>query len=635
MPRSSALLSLASALLTSVFFSGCGSTPTRPADTTTVTSQPVTTPVNTDSALDGNVHGGTQPVVGAHIYLFAANTTGYGAPSLSLLNTSQPGVASDATGNYVLTDSSGNFHLTGDYTCTSGQQVYMLATGGNPGLPNGTTNPLLTLMSVLGACPSGATSFADVLNFISINEVTTVASVYALSGYMTDATHISSSGTPASLQGIANAFLTFSNLAYLPNGEALTQNATGSGEVPQAEINALANILVPCINSNGSTSECPTLFSNAKSTTGNLPADPVTALLNIAHNPAANVATLYNIGNANPTYTPTLTSVPADWTLSIVYYADNMTGPYFPAIDSTGNLWVPGFASNSLTEFDPLGNVLSGEFGFGGASSGLNLPYSIAIDAHDNAWTVNFGPLGDSTISKFLSNGNVISTTPYACSSACYFLAFDSSQNLWASGATQTTVLQSSGAILTHFPTNADNSGVAIDSTGNAWTIGQPNRLFKLSLPAVLSPIPESVTASTGSDLTTIAIDSADNVWFVSGANNAIGKFDKTGNAISPSTGYTGGGLNGPAQIAIDGSNRAWVVNRNSNTLSAFNNDGTPISPSTGYQAASLSGPRGLAIDGAGNVWITNFTYNSITEFVGIATPVSTPITPTTHGQRP
>jgi hypothetical protein len=64
-------------------------------------------------------------------------------------------------------------------------------------------------------------------------------------------------------------------------------------------------------------------------------------------------------------------------------------------------------------------------------------------------------------------------------------------------------------------------------------------------------------------------------------------------------------------------------------------NTGSAISPATGYQSAGLSNPRGLAIDASGNVWLTNFTDNSITEFVGVATPSVTPISSTTHGQRP
>src|SRR6266568_913419 len=58
--------------------------------------------------LAGRVRGGQQPIAGAHVYLFAANTTGYGgsgiAPSasnasLSLL--SGAGTATDSVGTYV------------------------------------------------------------------------------------------------------------------------------------------------------------------------------------------------------------------------------------------------------------------------------------------------------------------------------------------------------------------------------------------------------------------------------------------------------------------------------------------------------------------------------------------------------
>ncbi|MCU1253613.1 MAG: hypothetical protein JWQ49_6642 [Edaphobacter sp.] len=67
--------------------------------------------------LTGSVHGGQQPIVGAHVYLFAANDTGYGQPSISLLNAASTG-ASDSLGAYVLTDANGGFTITGDYACS-------------------------------------------------------------------------------------------------------------------------------------------------------------------------------------------------------------------------------------------------------------------------------------------------------------------------------------------------------------------------------------------------------------------------------------------------------------------------------------------------------------------------------------
>src|ERR1035438_10016008 len=69
----------------------------------------VTSSAVAGQALQGGVHGGQQPVVGAHVYLFAANSTGYGGAgiaasasnaSISLLKASVTG-NSDAVGAYV------------------------------------------------------------------------------------------------------------------------------------------------------------------------------------------------------------------------------------------------------------------------------------------------------------------------------------------------------------------------------------------------------------------------------------------------------------------------------------------------------------------------------------------------------
>jgi hypothetical protein len=189
--------------------------------------------------LKGNVHGGQQPVVGAHVYLFAAGTSGYGGPSVPLLNPITTGQG-DSIGGYVTTDSNGAFSITGDYACTTGTQVYLLATGGNPGLPGNQTNPNLALMTALGQCPASG-SFAASIPTVAINEVTTVASVYAISGFMTDLTHVSSSGTALANTGIANAFATVNNLVNIVTGSALATTPAGNGTVPQSTINTLAN----------------------------------------------------------------------------------------------------------------------------------------------------------------------------------------------------------------------------------------------------------------------------------------------------------------------------------------------------------------------------------------------------------
>jgi hypothetical protein len=255
--------------------------------------------------VQGLVNGGqSRAVVGAKVYVLQANPTAYGAPSLSLLD-SRTGHAADSIGYYALTGEYGGFSIAGDYTCTTGRQVYLYVVGGNSG-GNG-ANSAIGLIAALGACPESG-NFTTAAPFVFVNEVTTVAAAYAMVGSATDPTHVSSSKIPEASTGVANAAL----LANVATGFA-------NNKVPQAKIHTFANILAACINSSTPTSSsCNTLFTNARSygATGTIPGDTAAAALNIARNPHANVSALYALqSNLSPPFLPTLKSAPSDFAL--------------------------------------------------------------------------------------------------------------------------------------------------------------------------------------------------------------------------------------------------------------------------------------------------------------------------------
>lgn len=361
--------------------------------------------------LSGRVHGGQQPVVGAHIYLFAAGTTGYGAKSTSLLTSGT--VGSDSLGQYVTSDSNGAFTITGDYTCVSGTQLYVLATQGNPGLPDNQTNPNLALMTAVGQCPAAGNIQATV-PFIFINEVTTVASVYALSGFMTDLAHVSSSGTPLAQAGVAQAFAAVRNLADISTGAALATTPAANGTVPQAEINSLANILASCVNSNGaSSSPCTTLFANAQSGS-TAPTDTVTAALYIAQNPAANISNLFAIPPPTSPFQPSLSGAPNDFTIALKFTGGGLSQPLAIAIDGTGSVWAGSSLNATLNQFNgSTGAAISSYTG-----GGLAFIQGVAIDPFGNTWASSYAQDGGGTfdaISKFNSAGLPLSpSTGYA-----------------------------------------------------------------------------------------------------------------------------------------------------------------------------------------------------------------------------
>ena len=66
------------------------------------------------------------------------------------------------------------------------------------------------------------------------------------------------------------------------------------------------------------------------------------------------------------------------------------TGPYGAAIDGAGNVWVTNNASNSLTELNSAGTVISPSTGYL-ASSTLNGAQELAVDLSGDLIIANYG----------------------------------------------------------------------------------------------------------------------------------------------------------------------------------------------------------------------------------------------------
>ncbi len=604
-------------------------------------------------AIQGVVHGGQQAIVGAHVYLFAANTTGYGNASVSLLKTAA-GTTLDSSGGptngfyYVTTDGSGNFSITGDYTCTGGQQVYLYSLGGNPGAG---TNSAAGLMAALGNCPGTAGTTGHIFSsglFAFMNEVSTVAAAYAMAGFATDALHVSSSGTTAAKLGIANAFINAAILETLSTGVA---NASpppgvgyfgGGGSVPQTTVNTLGNILAACVNSSSSSSTaCTGLFSNA--TNGSTqPTDTATAAINIAHNAAANVTALYGLSSAYAQFAPALTTQPNDFTLAIYFNAGTPgSGPV--VADGSGNIWFSNTVVDLVNHegYDPTpSNLINGNTGY----AVPYFPTAIALDISGDLWSVN-GTNGSvaASLNELTPAGVTGSGSPFTGLGITNptGLALDASSNSWiANSASPGAVIEatSAGALSGTFTTGGIVSpqAIAIDPSGNAWIADGTNAVIKLS--STGSPL-SGTSGYAGIGLnapTAIAIDHSGNVWVTNKGGNNVIVISSTGGAVSGSSGYTPASLSQPSAIAIDGAGNAWVKglgvgqDAGNYTITELSNSGVVLSGANGFFATT---PGGIAIDASGDVW-TNYAYVQalfstqwyVEELVGAATPVVGPV---------
>lgn len=250
----------------------------------------------------GRVRGGQQPVSGATIQVYAVGTANDGSAATPLLS---PAVKTDANGEFTLPNG----------ICPSPSTlVYIVATGGNPGLAPGTNNAALSLMAAIGPC-SNMTS----TSFININELTTVAAVWALAPYMSSYSAIGSASANAG--NLANAFTLASEFANYSTGTVPGLNLPAGVTVPMEQINTLADILAACVNSAGGVagdgSVCGTLFSATTPAGGVAPTDVIGSGINIADNPSSNIPTLFGLSSSFAPYQPTLTSAPTDYSVQL------------------------------------------------------------------------------------------------------------------------------------------------------------------------------------------------------------------------------------------------------------------------------------------------------------------------------
>lgn len=395
-------------------------------------------------ALQGQVHGGQQGVVGSTITAYATGNAGYGSASRQLATTTS--------------GANGSFSLSAASQCQTGDNVYIVATGGDPG-GTGANNSALAMMVGLGPC-SGISNATKV----SMNELTTVASVWALAPFMADSAHVGTSATNP--VGLANAFASITGkLVNTATGVVPSASLPTTVTLPTSEINTLADILAACINTVDGTAPaahsgtCQTILA-ATAVNGVTPANTLQAALNLAAHPTLGL-TLTSQVVPNAPYQPTLTAAPTSWTIAIQHAAPDTTAntPAAIAVDAYGDIYTVGSATgtNSVVVITP---------GSGSATENhstlLTTPSAVAVDSAGYLWitdrtandVVKILPTSPTNPPATYSGGSI---------SAPNAIAFDAAGNAWISnhGNNSVTELTSTGTVVGNF-TNGVAAPVAI-----------------------------------------------------------------------------------------------------------------------------------------------------------------------------
>jgi streptogramin lyase len=545
--------------------------------------------------------------------MYAPGTTGYGSAATPLFT------------HPVTTDTNGNFTFTGAYSCpTDSTPVYLVVTGGNPGLAQGTNNQALALMSLIGQCGQ-----LNSKGFFNISELSTVAAVWALQPFMVDYAHVGTSST--NVQGLLNAYATAQSLVDIRYGTT-PGLAPSIATIPSTELNTLASILAACVNTNGSTSAlapCGRLFAAVTPAGNSPPTETIGAALDIARYPSHSVGAIFNIVPSSAPFQPTLTNAPADWTVSINYSSPAMQTPSDLAIDSQGNAWVLATGTSSSVSVVNIGAGIEATFPQPGSRF-----VKMALDPYDDAWLTS---TITSSVTELNSGGSRATLNPFSGGgiSAPAPLAFDGNGNVWVgNGIATVSKLSANGAPLSPasgYNTGGQNGpvGIAVDTTGNVW-MADPvgNGIDVLSSSG--SAIPGSpYTAGGISGPFAVAIDSTGGAWVANRTGSSLSRLTSFGSAVTGSP-YYGGGLNAPIDLALDGLGNVWLVNSGSNSVSEFLSTGRPQSGASGYGSAALQNPYRLGIDRSGDVWVANLGSSvpgsgTVTQIVGVAAPVVTP----------
>ncbi|MGI4828259.1 MAG: hypothetical protein ACRYFU_08730, partial [Janthinobacterium lividum] len=580
-------------------------------------------------ALTGHVHGGIQPVSGATVELYSVSTGGNGTAATNILTQS------------VTTDSKSFFSITGDYTCNSpDEQVYLVARGGNPGFTGTVNNHALVMLSALGRCTD---LISNPNAYVWVNEVSTVAAVYALAPFMTAYNHVGASAT--NKVGIANAFLNAQLLANTADGQtaALAKNLS----IEQAKLYSLADAIVPCVNSTGGNA-CTPLFTAATPAGGTAPTDVVGALLNIVQHPGSNVAAVFDLISPAPPFPAALTKPPSDWTMSLTVSGGGLYEPTGMGLDTSGNVWVANFGGPSanntgqnptgVVAYTPQGIPLSATPYAAGPMTEI---YGLTLDVHGDVWITSEENVNhDGTYGSIAKIGGVSSGRQGALIGQFYDDSIDFPESIASDPSTGNIMVANyAGSTATYYDINGNylnNVGAGSlvfpvdlisDGVGGSWLANQGEYTIT-HIPASGSP----QVVHCCSEPNAVALDPQGNVWVTNfgliGGNYTFSEVASNGTILMQDK--TVPGLSTPGGAVVDAGGQFWVLNYhdgsflgiagNQNTLPA----GSGLSPIALGKDANLVEPFRMVTDASGNLWVSNRAMNNVVMFFGLATPTVT-----------
>ena len=635
---------------------GCGAGGVFP-ESTAITAAPAEVPVGT---IKGSNYGGHAPLVGAHIYLLQTGSAGYGSVTRGLLNATYSGSypttmnpatggdqfvpATDSAGNpyyYETADSNGAFNLTGDYSCTVGQPVYIVGYGGSPSFvgngPNTFPVSSVTVSNVTGQGNSVGTATytfniggaTPELFYVGESVVLYGVSINANSGgspTLLDGQTLTVTGTGLTTTSFQTTFTAdyggypTSTSPYYPAGTTTQSGATVTGTPafnPAAVNMAMLGVCPSSGNFSTGASALQYVYMNEISTTA----------MAYAMNGYVPWGTNDQSGNDEFHIGAPNTTQAQQGIQNAAINAGNLYDIQHAAVSSTGDgeghlarsATASGTGVVPQTLIDTIGNILAACVDSNNtyrAGVGTQSPQCLRLNqyAQDNGYYDTTAPthyafniaqaafniakypqgMGTATTACGCYGGTQSYTAGTAATAAAFTSALYNlptgnvpfAPNLSAAPNDFAVAINWQTSSVSGTSANTSLTGIDIDASGNVWTPANVvNKVFSLSPSGVLSTYAPP-TASLVSTVNPggIAIDTTGNVW-VSALAGTL-KFvpgTATGTLIGATTSL------GASQVAIDSAVSPgpyiYIANNNgagSNNPNSVSQQLTKISSTTG-----------------------------------------------------
>lgn len=492
-----------------------------------------------------------EPVSGSVSSGGGANKIPIGGAAVAVYQVQTSGPREIAAGT---ADQNGNFSFNAPVVANNGI-VYVIARKA----------PHTEFMTVIGGMD---------LTGLAVNEMTTVASAYALARFLDNGALPQRQFTYLPLLVAAGMA---ENLVSAKTGmpsDVIRQPPNAKETNAWYELGTLANMLAPCVrNPNGSICADFLRLSGANTTLG--------AIWSVARHPTRNVGPLFAVSETTKIYEP--------------YLNASAQGP------DAGNALMRLDAFTLAVKFNATGRVENGAevCPFGGAGN-------VAFDARGYAWITN----------------NVVQGTPG--SSHCQIVLKPNGRPADGAAGTPSSPLTGGGLLGQGF-------GIGLDPNGHVWSgnfgwgdvdpqkpdgsAGGSVSRFDLSGRPLSGDhgIVDSVNRVQG-----VVSDSAGNIWIASYGNNCVGFFPKGRAHPDPSTGQdnwpcyvtvnpaTNQPYAGTFDVRIDSQGAGWVSYTGSSVVSKFVVQGEQLAHQFTRPAGDNAHAKGMAIDTQDNVWIAS-----------------------------